>query len=59
MMLKLVNTNFINIRNPISINNTGINTIVLSNKISFGKKDFRYFIGHKDAKKIIIIINYY
>ena len=24
----------------------------MSNKVSFGKKSFRYFIGYKDAKKI-------
>ena len=26
--------------------------MVVSNKISFGKKDFNYFIGYKDAKII-------
>ena len=34
---------------PILINNIDINKIVVSNKFSFGKKDF---IGYKDAKKI-------
>ena len=29
-----------------------INKIVVSNKVSFGKKDFKYFIGYKDAKKL-------
>ena len=33
----------------ILINNIDINKIVVSNKFSFGKKDF---IGYKDAKKI-------
>ena len=32
--------------------NRDINTITVSNKISFGKKGFKYFIGFKDAKKI-------
>ena len=36
---------------PISIKNIDINEIVLSNKISFGKKGFKYFIGYKEAKK--------
>ena len=26
--------------------------MVISNKVSFGKKDFKHFIGCKDAKKI-------
>ena len=37
---------------PISIKNIDINEIVLSNKISFGKKGFKYFIGYKEAKKL-------
>ena len=40
-------------KSPISIDNIIVsNKIVVSNKISFGKKDFIYFIGYKDAKKI-------
>ena len=34
------------------IDNLDINKIVVSNKIFFGKKDFKYFIGYKDAKKV-------
>ena len=30
----------------------GINKIVVSKKVCFGKKWFKYFIGYKDAKKI-------
>ena len=37
---------------PISIKNIDINKIVVSNKVSLGKKGFKYFIGYKDAKKI-------
>ena len=37
-------------KTPISIKNIDINKIVVSNKVSFGKKDFKYFIGYKDAK---------
>ena len=33
------------------IENRDINKIVVSNKVSFGKKDFKYFFGYKDAKK--------
>ena len=37
---------------PISINNTDFNKIVVSNEISFGKRDFKFFIGYKDVKKL-------
>ena len=36
-------------KSPISIKN--IDKIVVSSKVSFGKKGFIYFIGYKDAKK--------
>ena len=32
--------------------NIDINKIAVSNKVSFGKKGFKHFIGYKDAKKI-------
>ena len=32
--------------------NIDIDKIVVSNKVSFGRKGFKYFNGHKDAKKI-------
>ena len=35
-------------KSPISINDTDINKIVVSNKFPFGKHDFKYFIGYKD-----------
>ena len=37
---------------PISVKNIDINNIVVSNKVPFSKKAFKYFIGSKDAKKI-------
>ena len=37
-------------KSPISINDIDINEIVVSNKFSFGKQDFKYFIGYKDNK---------
>ena len=36
-------------KNPISINDIDINKIVVSNKLPFGKQDFKYFIGYKDS----------
>ena len=35
------------------IDNIDIDKIVVSNEVSFGKKDFKYFIGYKNAKTII------
>ena len=39
-------------KSPILINNIDINKIVVSNKVPFGKQDFKIFIGYKDALKI-------
>ena len=35
----------------IIINIKDINKTLVSNKVSFGKKGFNYFISYKDAKK--------
>ena len=47
--LKSKNKNFANIKRPISIKNIDFNKIVVSNKVSFGKKGL---IGYKNAKRI-------
>ena len=39
-------------KRPISIQNVYFNKIVVSNKVSVGKKGFKYFIGYKDTKNI-------
>ena len=39
-------------KSPILIDYIDINKTVVSNKISYGKNDFKYFIGYKDAKRI-------
>ena len=36
----------------ILINDIDINKIVVSNKLPFGKQDFKYFVGYKDSEKI-------
>ena len=36
---------------PYSINNKDITKIVVSKKVSFSKKGFKYFAGYKDGKK--------
>ena len=40
---------------PLSINDIDINKIVLSDKLPFGKQDFKYFIGYKDSEKIRLL----
>ena len=50
MALKWKNANFIN--SPFTINNIDITKIVVSNKFTFGKQDFKYFIGYKVNKEI-------
>ena len=46
MILKLKNTNVM------KISDIDINKILVSDKLPFGKQDFRYFFGYKDDKNI-------
>ena len=39
-------------KSPILINIIDINKIVVSNKFTFGKQDFKYFIDYRDNKKV-------
>ena len=50
MILKLEKKNHQQ-RSPIFKNNRDINKIVVSHKVSFGKKCFTNFFDYKDAKK--------
>ena len=51
VILKSKNKNFTKIKYPTSIKNVDINKVVVSNRVSFGKKKrFKYFIGYKDDK---------
>ena len=38
-------------KRPILISTTDINKILVSNKVFFGVKGFKYFIGYKDRKE--------
>ena len=54
-ILKSKNKNFINIKDIFEQKNIDINKIVVSDKVSFGKKGFKYFIGYKEAKRIRLL----
>ena len=56
MTLKSKNKTFTNIKDIFRLKNIDINEIVVSNKISFGKKGFKYFIGYKDTKKVDLYV---
>ena len=42
-------------KSPIFINSIDIHKIVVSNKLPFGKQDFKYFIGYKDSERLHIL----
>ena len=46
-------------KSSISIKNTDVNKIVVSNKDCLGKKGFKCFIGYKDAKKLDLYIYFF
>ena len=46
-------------KSPILINNIDSNQIVVYNKFSFRKKDFKSSIGYKDGKKVTSYIYYF
>ena len=46
-------------KSPFLKGNININKIAVSNKVSFRKKDFKYFIGYKDAKKLGLYENFF
>ena len=56
MTLKLKSTNFINIK---ALYNLYIDCskIVVSNKLPFGKQDFKYFIGYQNSEKLDLYAN--
>ena len=38
-------------KSPISIGDVDINNMIVSNRVSFGKKSFKFSIGHKSDRK--------
>ena len=51
VILKSKNKNFADMKDLFQQTNIGIDKIVVTNKVSFGRKGFKYFIGYKDDKK--------
>ena len=45
-------------KKPVLIKNIGINKIVVSNKVCFGKTRFKYLIGYKDTKKRKLYVHF-
>ena len=41
------------------INNANINKMVVSNKVYFDKKGFKYFIDYKDTKKLNLYAHFF
>ena len=37
-------------KSPISINDVDVSKVLVSNKVAFGEKGFKYFIGYKDGR---------
>ena len=50
--MRLKKNAFHKFKYPIDINEVNIGKIVISNKVLYGKKCFKYFIGYKDDDKI-------
>ena len=48
--IKIPKQQFRQHKRPISIKNVGIGKTVVSNKVPFCKKGFKYFIGYKNSK---------
>ena len=49
--IEIINQKFHQHKKPILIKNVDISKIAVSNKVSFCKKGFKFFIGFKDTKK--------
>ena len=49
--IKIPKQKFHQHKRPISMKSVDIDKIVVSNKVPFGEKEFKYFIGYRDTKK--------
>ena len=55
-MLKLKKSKFKYSEHPVDISNVDIDKIIISNKVSLGKKCFNYFVGYKDEGKVKLYV---
>ena len=46
------NLAMLNLKNPVLMYDVDNNKIIVSNKVSFGKVDFKYFFCYKDNKTV-------
>ena len=44
-------------KSPVSINDVDISKIVVSNRILFAERGFKYFVGYEDGKKVTKLVN--
>ena len=42
-------------KSPVLINDKNLSKIVLSNRVPFGKKGCKYFIGYEDGKNVRLL----
>ena len=57
--IKIPKQKFHQHKRPISIKNVDIDKIVVSSKVPFVKKGFKYCIGYKDAKRLSLHVYFY
>ena len=50
--IKMKEQKFYQYKIPISIDNLNVDKIAVSKKVSFDKNRFKYFISHKDTKRL-------
>ena len=57
--VKIPKQKFHHHKRPISIKKVDNNEIVVSNKVSFRKKGFKYFIDYEDPTKLSLYVYFY
>ena len=57
--IKIPKQKFHQHKRPISIKNVDIDKIVVSSKVPFVKKGFKYCIGYKDPKRLSLHVYFY
>ena len=52
--IEVENINFIDTK-YLSIDDVNINKIIVSNKVPFGEKGFKFFVGYKNDRKVRLL----